>query len=297
MNQGYAKKIADLMRTTGNRLSLGIDPPNSADCLEAIPFFANEWRRDPISFINAFCGAAIEAAQGRVASVKFQSAFFETAGPEGFAILKSRMAQASAAGLSVILDVKRGDISTSMAAYGKAAFDQLGADAMTINTYMGADVLEAILPWLQKGRGAYLIWMTSNPSAHAVQSAKLASGKTVADMIFHQADAFGRQNDVSSALGFVLGTTRFSDLSAQQATDLRDYTVLLPGIGPQGGLVTPLVKTFMDSCPGAVVPMSRGLTGIGDDQQTKDLSTVESWDDYRAYVSERISAAAALLPC
>ena len=73
------------------------------------------------------------AAFGDVAAViKPQSAFFEAYGSGGIAVLEGTIAAAREAGALVLLDVKRGDIGTTMAAYAAAYLDpasSLAADA------------------------------------------------------------------------------------------------------------------------------------------------------------------------
>ncbi len=71
-------------------------------------------------------------------------------------------------GIPVILDAKRGDIADTAEAYAKAAFDQLGAHAITLNPYLGG---EALKPFLSRSdRGAFVLCKTSNPGADEFQA-------------------------------------------------------------------------------------------------------------------------------
>jgi orotidine 5'-phosphate decarboxylase subfamily 2 len=67
----------------------------------------------------------------------------------------------------VILDAKRGDIGNTAEAYAREAFERYGADAVTVNPYMGED---SVRPFLARpDRGAILLCRTSNPGAKDFQ--------------------------------------------------------------------------------------------------------------------------------
>ena len=61
----------------------------------------------------------VEALADRVAVLKPQSAFFERFGSRGVAVLERAVEQARAAGALVVMDAKRGDIGSTMAAYAE----------------------------------------------------------------------------------------------------------------------------------------------------------------------------------
>ena len=69
--------------------------------------------------------------------------------------------------LPFIADAKRGDIGSTAARQAVALFDRLGADAITVNPYLGS---EAIAPLLERtDRFAYVLCRTSNPGAAELQ--------------------------------------------------------------------------------------------------------------------------------
>ena len=162
----FAEKLRENISRTGSFLCVGIDPPlgKYGDFLEK-----ERQRLGSKSFLERFAIHMVEAAAGRVPAVKLQSAFFEAHGSEGFAALETAMKKAREHGLITILDAKRGDISSTMAAYGHMAFEAMDADALTITPYMGLDVLSPLWPWLKSGRGVYVVWVSSNPSGALVQ--------------------------------------------------------------------------------------------------------------------------------
>ena len=79
-------------------------------------------------------------------------------------------------GIPVILDAKRGDIADTAEAYAHAAFDELGAQAITLNPYLGG---EALRPFLARSdRGAFVLCKTSNPGADEFQATRSVEGAT-----------------------------------------------------------------------------------------------------------------------
>ena len=88
--------------------------------------------------LETFAMTCVEALGGAVAAVKPQSAFFERFGSAGVAVLERTLAGLRDAGALSLLDVKRGDIGTTMAGYAHAYLsDQspLAADAITVSPY------------------------------------------------------------------------------------------------------------------------------------------------------------------
>jgi orotidine-5'-phosphate decarboxylase len=120
---------------------------------------------------------AVEAAAGIVGIVKPQVAFFERHGSVGYAALEDVLAAARAAGLIVIADAKRGDVGSTVAAYGEAWLSPgspLEADAMTISAYQGVgSIAEPIALAQAHGKGLFVLAATSNPEAVMAQTATI----------------------------------------------------------------------------------------------------------------------------
>jgi uridine monophosphate synthetase len=93
---------------------------------------------------KAFCLRLIDATADLAAAFKPNAAFFEALGPEGIAALRDVIA-AVPDDVPVILDAKRGDIASTARAYAHAVFETLGADAVTINPYLGYDAVEPFI--------------------------------------------------------------------------------------------------------------------------------------------------------
>ena len=133
----------------------------------------------------------VEALGAQVAVFKPQSAFFEPYGSAGIAVLERTLADIAAAGALSLLDVKRGDIGSSMDAYAAAYLADgapLAADAITVSPYLGFGSLAgAIELALQYGRGVYVLALTSNPEGPQFQHARVADGRIVGQVVVEEA--------------------------------------------------------------------------------------------------------------
>ncbi|MGB3595165.1 MAG: orotidine-5'-phosphate decarboxylase, partial [Ornithinimicrobium sp.] len=128
---------------------------------------------DTPSGLERFSQTILEAVGGQVAAIKPQSAFFERHGSAGIAVLERLLQDCAAAGTVSILDVKRGDIGSTMTAYAQAYLVDgapLAADAVTLSPYLG---FESLRPGLDaavaQGRGVFVLALTSNPEGASVQ--------------------------------------------------------------------------------------------------------------------------------
>lgn len=280
----FIPRLKAKIEATGNYLCVGIDPH-----VEGLPpFFTAELERHgPERFLQQWGFALVDAAAGKAPAVKPQSAFFEAFGAPGFAALKAVIARANARGLITVLDAKRGDISSTMGAYGRMAFEEMDADVLTVAPYIGLDTIDPLLPWLRKGRGVYVVWVSSNPGGKLIQEMPVATGEPLYESLFHLLKRHFDEQGVSEALGLVLGTTKFQNLNPALLARLTDVSLLLPGIGAQGATVTSDLLRLMRSTVAPLAPQSRSLG-----QPTSDDAT---WEKYGANVARRIAVAAAEL--
>jgi uridine monophosphate synthetase len=172
------------------------------------------------------CLRVIDATWEYAAAFKPNSAFFEIFGAAGMDALRDVMAHVPH-NIPVILDAKRGDIADTSAAYARAAFETLGATAITVNPYLGGD---ALAPFLKDAeRGAFVLCKTSNAGADEFQTLATADG-AVYEMVARRAQGWNTKNNV----GLVVGATDPARLA--RVRDLaREMWFLVPGIGAQGG--------------------------------------------------------------
>ncbi|WP_336659498.1 orotidine-5'-phosphate decarboxylase [Leucobacter sp. USHLN153] len=229
----------------GRHLCAGIDP--HAGLLDA-------WGAgDDVAGAERMGREVVAAAAGVAACVKPQIAFFERFGSAGFAALERVLADARAAGLMVIADVKRGDIGSSFGAYADtwlAPGSPLEADAMTVVAYQGFGTLAGALDYAAgDGKGLFVLAATSNPEAADVQRARRADGRTVAAAMVDDAAEWNRAHGTASvgSVGVVLGATL--DLAAFEI-DVAEQPagsalpVLAPGFGHQGARIEDARRIF-----------------------------------------------------
>lgn len=165
-------------------LCVGIDPHAS---------LLAEWGlNDDVAGLERFSRTVVEAVADRVAVLKPQSAFFERFGSRGVAVLETSVAEARAAGALVVMDAKRGDIGSTMAAYAESFLHKdapLFSDALTVSPYLGYGSLSpAVAMARESGAGLFVLALTSNPEGGEVQHAARPDGRNVgATMLAHLA--------------------------------------------------------------------------------------------------------------
>jgi uridine monophosphate synthetase len=213
-----------------------------------------------------FCLRLIETTADQAAAFKPNSAFFEAFGPAGLEILRQVIA-AVPAGIPVILDAKRGDIASTAQAYARAAFQALGAQAVTVNPYLGYDSLEPFLS--EPMRGVFLLCKTSNPGAADLQDLavepKILGGigpepLKLYETVARLAQSWNKQGN----LGLVVGATHPQALQKVRAA-APELWILAPGVGAQGGeLGAALQAGLRRDGLGLLVPVSRAISRSDD---------------------------------
>jgi len=247
-----------LHRTVAQRgpLCVGIDP--HAALLE-------QWGLpDDVAGLERFAHTVVEALADRVAVLKPQSAFFERFGSRGVAVLESIIRQSREAGVIVLLDVKRGDIGSTMAAYAGAYLDPaspLRADAITVSPYLGVGSLRPAFEMAAAhGGGVFVLALTSNPEGPSVQHARAADGRTVAQTVIDEISQLNAGVDPLGSFGLVVGATvgdTGHDLSKVNGP------LLAPGLGTQGGTPDNLRLIFGESLRNVLPSYSREVLGAG----------------------------------
>jgi orotidine-5'-phosphate decarboxylase len=219
--------------------------------------------------LERFARGAVAALAGEVAILKPQSAFFERHGSAGIAVLERLLADAREAGTLVLLDVKRGDIGSTMGGYADAYLADggpLAADAVTLSPYLGFGSLgPALDAAAATGRGIFVLARTSNPEGGQVQTAQVQAdlaGHSVAQAMVDGAAAVNAGQAPLGSVGVVIGATHDHGL----ALGGLNGPVLAPGLGAQGGRPADLAARFA-GVAGVVLPaVSRALLGKGPDQ-------------------------------
>lgn len=239
-------------------LCVGIDPH---------PSLLAAWGlTDDVKGLERFSRTAVEALAGRVAAIKPQSAFYERFGSAGVAVLESVIRQLRGSGSVAILDVKRGDIGSTAAAYADAYLDPaspLCADAITVSPYLGFGALRPIVDKARaNGLGAFVLALTSNPEGAAVQRAVGAGGRTVAQAVIDEISQVNAGVSPLGDVGVVIGAT--VGPTGHDLTNLNG-PILAPGLGAQGGRAEDLRVVFGDAIGDVLPSWSREVLSAGPD--------------------------------
>jgi len=224
----YTEKLRQRIAATQSNLCVGLDVR------------AEEASQKTLDWIQK----VIDETAEHTAAYKPNSAYFEALGWRGMELLEKVIARIPK-DIPVVLDCKRGDIGETQAYYARAAFEQLGADAVTLNAYMGADTIEPFLAYPEKG--IYLLGVTSNLGAAHVELQSLSNGRQVFELIAAMTRA-------SDQVGLVLGLTNAAESILER---IPDVPLLIPGLGAQGGDLTALSQQARQAA--LLINVSRGI--------------------------------------
>ena len=243
---GFFSVIEARARQIDSLLCVGLDP-HPSDLGAQTPKGA-----------SAFCLRLIEATADLALAFKPNIAFFEALGAAGISALREIIATIPP-GIPVILDAKRGDIASTAQAYAKAAFEVLGANAITLSPYLGYDSLEPFI--CDPQQGAFLLCKTSNPGAAELQDLTTISQPLNPPLrLYERIAELAQQWNTNDNLGLVVGATQPDALRRVRAL-APDVWILAPGVGAQGGdLATTLQAGLRDDGLGLIIPVSRLLS-------------------------------------
>jgi orotidine-5'-phosphate decarboxylase len=233
--------------------------------IDAHPAVLERWRlADDVDGLARFSQAVVDALGERVAVVKPQSAFFERFGSRGLVVLESTIRQLRDAGALVLLDVKRGDIGSTVAAYASAYLDPsspLYADAVTASPYLGVGSLAPMFETAQAhGGGVFVLARTSNPEGGAVQLARTPGGPSVAQAVADEISQLNAGAEPLGSYGLVVGATvGDGDLDVGRVNG----PLLAPGLGAQGARPTDLRTVFGNDLSAVLPSYSREVLAAG----------------------------------
>jgi orotidine-5'-phosphate decarboxylase len=244
-------------RTDRGPLCVGIDP-------SAALLLAWGLTDDPAG-LASFCDTVTGALAGEIAVLKPQSAFFERHGSAGIAELEQLTVAARAAGALVLLDVKRGDIGSTVQAYADAylrAGAPLACDAITVSPYLGVEALRPVFDAATAGGGGvFVVALSSNPEGASVQQARAADGTTVGAGVLAAVAAENTGAVPLGSVGAVVGAT-LGGLDVDLAVN---GPLLAPGLGAQGAAAGDLRRVFGDAAGLVVASVSRSVLSAGPD--------------------------------
>lgn len=246
----------DAALTRRGSLCVGIDPHAA---------LLTDWGlADDLASLERFALTCVEAFGEAAAVIKPQSAFFERFGSRGVAVLEQTVLAARQAGALVVLDVKRGDIGSTMTAYAEAFLAEGASspvDAITVSPYLGVGSLSPAFELAERsGAGVFVLALTSNKEGPQVQHARVADGRTVAQVVIDEVAELNAGARPLGSYGVVVGATigdSVADLSGLNGP------FLVPGIGAQGGTADDVRRIFGDGLNAVLPSVSREVLRAG----------------------------------
>jgi len=239
----YTTKLASAWQKNNSLLCVGLDPD-----LAKLPA---QFQSQPDGIFQ-FCRAIIDATADLACAFKPQIAYFAALRAEPqleqiCAYLRDHYPQ-----LPIILDAKRGDIGATAEQYAREAFERYGADAVTVNPYMGFDSVEPYLKW--QDRGCIVLCRTSNAGGSDLQFLQV-NGRPLYQ---HVADLVANKWNTNGQCSLVVGAT-FPDEIAAVRQIVGEMPLLVPGIGAQGGDVAATVAAGKTAGGGLMINSSRAI--------------------------------------
>ena len=242
---GFIDKLRARWRDADTLLCVGLDPDPAR--------FPDAFVEDPDALF-AFCRDIADATAEFACAFKPQIAYF-AAHNDGEAQLQRLMAHLAGAhpDVPVILDAKRGDIGSTAEQYATEAFERFGADAVTLNPYMGRDSADPFLQY--NDRGCVFLCHTSNPGARDFQELPVDG----LPLYQHIARTIAGEWNTDGNCALVVGATFPEELAVIRGI-VGDMPLLIPGVGAQGGDVEAVVRNGRSADgAGLMINSSRGI--------------------------------------
>ena len=248
----FVENLRRAQRRHESLLCVGLDPEPAK--------FPAHLRGQPDAIFE-FCRAIVDATVDLVCCFKPQFAHFAAQRAEDALGRLIAHIHTSHPGVPVILDAKRGDIGSTANHYAAEAFDRYGADAVTVNPYLGRD---SVQPFLDRGdKGVIVLCRTSNPGARDLQDLDVGDRP----LYQHVAQLVARDWNAHGNCALVVGATYPEELREVRAI-VGDMPILVPGIGAQGGDVQAVLRNGKNAQgSGLIISSSRAIlyAGSGED--------------------------------
>ena len=226
----FHDRLRQVWRSKNSLVCVGIDPE-----VAKIPAHL----QDEEEAFLAFGIGIVDATAPYVCAFKPQAAHFAAVGAEDQLAKLIAYIQRHYPEIPVILDAKRGDVGSTAALYTKEVFERFGADAVTVNPYLG---YESISPYLDyTDRGVIVLCRTSNPSSDWIQAVPLND-----EPLYLSVARKVREWDKNNQCMLVTGATFPEELGRVRRV-IGDLPLLVPGVGAQGGDVESVLKMGLDA--------------------------------------------------
>lgn len=253
----FIESLQHAWRRNNSLVCVGLDPEPSR--------FPQRFADDDDAVFH-FCRDIVDATADLVCCFKPQIAHFAALGAED--VLQRLIAHIHThqPGVPVILDAKRGDIGSTARHYASEAFDRYGADAVTVNPYLGRDSVQAFLDRADKG--VVILCRTSNAGSGDLQDLDI-DGRPLYQHVAHMVS---REWNTHGNCLLVTGAT-YPEQLAEVRTIVGDLPLLVPGIGAQGGDVEAVLRNGQASDGrGLLISSSRAILYAGSNDDFADAA-------------------------
>ncbi|MEP0860419.1 MAG: orotidine-5'-phosphate decarboxylase [Ignavibacterium sp.] len=210
----------------------------------------------------------VEATKEFAAAYKINFAFYEALGQKGFEIIDKTL-EFIPDDILTIADAKRGDIGNTSEMYAKSVFEHFGFDAITLHPYMGKDSLQPFLNY--KDKLNFILALTSNPGSIDFEKQILKDGT----FLYQRIISLTTDWNIFRNCGIVFGATNLDELKTN-INSFSDLSVLLPGVGAQGGSFEDVLKVFHgQNRKNFIVNISRGIIYLSSEKDFGQLAEKE----------------------
>jgi orotidine-5'-phosphate decarboxylase len=238
----FKEKLSQATNRNNSLVCVGLDTD-----LAKLPACVQD-KDDPVLYFNQ---QIIDATCDLVCCYKPNFAFYGALGEGGFATLK-RTLEHIPTEIPVLIDAKVGDISSTAERYAHMFYGELGAPALTVTPYMGADCVKPFTAY--EDCTTFLVCLTSNPGADDFEKRQMGDRP-----LYEHVIAKAHEWNAAKNIGLVVGATQ-PEYFARVRELAPDMPFLIPGIGAQGGSIEAAVKNGQDAQgAGILLNSSRGI--------------------------------------
>lgn len=260
----FQEKLDKAIDKNNSLLCVGLDP--------AVDKMPNQFSGSEKPFLE-FNKAIIDSTVDQVCCYKPNSAFYEALGASGIEQLKETCdyIKQNYPDIPILLDAKRADIGNTNAGYVTFAFDYIGADAITLNPYMGKSALQPFLD--RANKGCVILCRTSNDGAEEFQSLKVGENNIAQIVAKNVANDWNQNNNCM----LVVGATNPEEISELRQIAGEAVGFLVPGIGAQGGDLEATLKAGLNNDgKGLIISASRSIIYASSDEDFAQAARSEA---------------------